>query len=123
MHQRSHRVEAVRTRTERALCGLPLLALVVFDVTRTDSAAQRFIWLFCYDYVNDPRGRVWPTALQFGVPLLVFAGLLAFFVLLLGARRTLRGGVLGLCVAAVAFTYFSFGTYFPVSFTVMLKSG
>jgi 4-amino-4-deoxy-L-arabinose transferase-like glycosyltransferase len=94
-----------------ALAGLPLLGLVTFDLTRSDSAAQRLIWLFCYDYVNDPRGRPWPPALQFGVPLLIFAGLFALCTLLLGNRRTIKAAAAGLCVSAMAFTFFLLDVY------------
>ena len=39
-----------------AVTGLPLLALVIHDLTRTPNSAQLFIWLFSYDYVNAPQG-------------------------------------------------------------------
>jgi 4-amino-4-deoxy-L-arabinose transferase-like glycosyltransferase len=40
-----------------ALIGLPLLALVTWDLVATRDAAERFLWLFSYDYVHNPAGR------------------------------------------------------------------
>ncbi|HEY2729929.1 MAG TPA: glycosyltransferase family 39 protein [Polyangia bacterium] len=94
-----------------ALVGLPLLALVVVDLAAVPKNAQHFIWLFSYDYINAPAGRPWPPALDFGPWLISFGVLFGIATLALGVRRLQRGAALGLCLAAVAFTYFLLDGY------------
>jgi 4-amino-4-deoxy-L-arabinose transferase-like glycosyltransferase len=94
-----------------ALVGIPLLALVVVDLAAVPKDAQHFIWLFSYDYINAPAGRPWPQALDFGPVLITFAVLFGLGTLALGVRRLQRGAALGLCLAAVAFTYFLLDGY------------
>src|SRR6185369_10629778 len=60
-----------------ALLGLPLLALVTVDLVDAKNAAQRFLWLFSYDYIHSPHGRPWPDALDFRVALVVLPVLFA----------------------------------------------
>jgi 4-amino-4-deoxy-L-arabinose transferase-like glycosyltransferase len=94
-----------------ALVGLPLLALVMVDLVSAQNAAQHFIWLFSYDYINTPRGRPWPPALHFAPTLIVFAVAFALCTLALIWKRLQRWGVVGLSVAAVLFTYFLLDGY------------
>jgi 4-amino-4-deoxy-L-arabinose transferase-like glycosyltransferase len=90
-----------------ALIGLPLLAVTTVDLVDARNASQRFLWLFSYDYIHNPKGRPWPDTLDFTVPLVVFAGLFAgaALLLLLGSRRRWWSAV-GMAVVAVAATFF-----------------
>jgi 4-amino-4-deoxy-L-arabinose transferase-like glycosyltransferase len=96
-----------------AAAGIPLLGFVTFDLTSARNAAQRFLWLFSYDYIHNPRGRPWPAELDFSMPLKVFGVLFAIGTLLLAWRRWRRWGALGLAGAAVAFTYFVLDGFMP----------
>jgi 4-amino-4-deoxy-L-arabinose transferase-like glycosyltransferase len=91
-----------------AIIGIPLLALVVFDLVSAKNSAQHFIWLFSYDYVNSPKGRPWPPGLNFVPALIAFACAFALAAAAMGmpSKRLQRWAVLGLCLVAVAFTYF-----------------
>jgi 4-amino-4-deoxy-L-arabinose transferase-like glycosyltransferase len=100
-----------RAGAAAVLLGIPLLALVVHDLAGAQKDAQRFIWLFSYDYVNAPQGRPWPPALDFRVALIVLSAVAAVSALLLGFRRVQRAGAVAVCLAAVAFTYFLLGGY------------
>jgi 4-amino-4-deoxy-L-arabinose transferase-like glycosyltransferase len=95
-----------RAAAAAAAIGIPLLALVLFDLAGAPKNAQRFIWLFSYDYINTPGGRPWPSALDFRPPLIAFGVAFALGTLALGWRRIQRQAVVALCVVAVAFTYF-----------------
>jgi 4-amino-4-deoxy-L-arabinose transferase-like glycosyltransferase len=97
---------ATRTAAAAALVGLPLLALVVVDLAAAPKNAQHFIWLFSYDYINTPQGRPWPPGLSFTVPLALFGGLSALTAVGLAWRRVQRAALVGVCLAAIAFTYF-----------------
>ena len=44
-----------RAGAAAAVLGIPLLALVLVDLAGAQKNAQRFIWLFSYDYVNAPQ--------------------------------------------------------------------
>jgi len=94
-----------------ALIGVPLLALVIVDLAAMPRDAQHFIWLFSYDYINAPSGRPWPPALDFRPALITFGVLFGLGALALGVRRLQRGAAVGLCLAAVAFTYFLLDGY------------
>jgi 4-amino-4-deoxy-L-arabinose transferase-like glycosyltransferase len=94
-----------------AIVGIPLLALVVVDLAAIPKDAQHFIWLFSYDYVNSPQGRPWPPALDFGPALIAFAVLFAVTTLALGVRRLQRAATVGVCLAAIAFTYWLLDGY------------
>ncbi|MFL5306694.1 MAG: glycosyltransferase family 39 protein, partial [Polyangia bacterium] len=56
---------AVRTAAVTALVGLPLLLLVTLGLVDEPHAAEKFLWLFSYDYIQSPMGRPWPAALDF----------------------------------------------------------
>ena len=100
-----------RTAAAAAVVGVPLLALVVHDLAFAPSGAQRFIWLFSYDYINTPKGRPWPQTLNFGPTLIGFGIVLGALALALGWRRIQRTALIGLCLTAVAFTYFLLDGY------------
>ena len=95
-----------RAAAAAAMVGIPLLALVLFDLAGAQKNAQRFIWLFSYDYVNTPSGRPWPPALDFRGPLIGFGCVFALVMVALGWRRIQRWAAVALCLSAVAFTYF-----------------
>jgi len=94
-----------------ALVGVPLLGLVCFDLTTSKQAAQRFIWLFSYDYVNTPLGRPWPPELNYVPALVVVTVLFGVGVLLLSSRRLQRWATVGLGAVAVVFTYYLLDVY------------
>jgi len=100
-----------RTAAAAAVVGIPLLALVLVDLAGAPKNAQRFIWLFSYDYVNSPGGRPWPPALDFRAPLIGFGVAFGLAMLALGWRRIQRTAAIALCLAAVAFTYFLLDNY------------
>jgi 4-amino-4-deoxy-L-arabinose transferase-like glycosyltransferase len=107
------RSERARVGAAVAVVGLPLLALVVHDLAVAPHSAQLFIWLFSYDYINTPLGRPWPDGLDVRTPLIVFAVLFAAGAIALGIPRARRAGVVGLCAAAVLFTYFLLDSFIP----------
>ena len=101
----------VRATRLAALVGLPLLALVTYDLTKSPHNAELFLWLFNYDYVHSPTGRPWPSQLDFRTPLTIFSAIFAGAALALCWRRFQSAGVVGLCLASVAFTYFILDVY------------
>jgi 4-amino-4-deoxy-L-arabinose transferase-like glycosyltransferase len=101
----------VRAAALAAVVGVPLLALVTADLATLPKDAQRFIWLFSYDYVNAPGGRPWPAALDFRAPLIVFAALMGVTTLALAWPRLQRAAAVALCLVAVAFTFFLLDGY------------
>ncbi len=101
----------VRRAWLSALIGVPLLGVIVADLVGARNAAQRFLWLFSYDYVHSPTGRPWPSELDFRTPLVVMAVLIALATLALGWKKLLRPGVIGLCVMSVVMTYFLLDVY------------
>jgi hypothetical protein len=102
---------AGRTAAAAAAVGVPLLALVLADLARAPKDAQRFIWLFSYDYVNSPQGRPWPPALDFRAALIALGALCAIATVALAWRRIQRMAAIALCLAAVCFTYFLLDGY------------
>jgi 4-amino-4-deoxy-L-arabinose transferase-like glycosyltransferase len=94
-----------------ALTGVPLLLVVVQDLVNAKQASQIFLWLFSYDYVHSPKGRPWPAELDFSVPIAVFAALFALCTIGLAVKRLVRPAVIGLCTAAIAFTFFLLDDY------------
>ncbi len=95
------------------LAGGPLLALVVSDLASAPKNAQRFIWLFSYDYVNTPQGRPWPPDMSYGTLLWVTAGLFAGAALLLAWRRLRPWATVAALGIAVGFTYFLLDVFIP----------
>ena len=94
-----------------ALVGLPLLFLVSVDLVDTKNAAQRFLWLFSYDYVHNVHGRPWPDKLDFTGPLIAFITLFALGTLGLVVRRLRRVALVGLGTSAVLFTLYLLDVY------------
>jgi 4-amino-4-deoxy-L-arabinose transferase-like glycosyltransferase len=100
-----------RVAKAAALVGLPLLGLVCFDLTTSKQSAQRFIWLFSYDYINAPQGRTWPQELNFIPALIVVAVVFGLGVLALSWRRVQRWATVGLGVVGVLFTFYLLDVY------------
>jgi 4-amino-4-deoxy-L-arabinose transferase-like glycosyltransferase len=93
--------------------GLPIVALVTYDLVATQHAAERFLWLFSYDYVYSPAGRPWPATLDFR-PMIVAIGagsVLATAALIL--RRSRAWGLLGLPGVAVVATLLLLDGFMP----------
>jgi hypothetical protein len=95
------------------VAGLPLFALVTWDLAATPTGAQRFLWLFSYDYVYSPAGRPWPAGLDVRPWLLALAAALTLATLLLAFDRTRRAGVFALAAAALASTVFLLDHFMP----------
>ncbi len=93
------------------LVGTPLLALVAYDLTSALKSAQRFIWLFSYDYVNTPQGRPWPPDMDYVRTLWIFGGLFAVATTLLSWSRTRVWAAIATTAVAAAFTYFLLDVY------------
>jgi 4-amino-4-deoxy-L-arabinose transferase-like glycosyltransferase len=93
--------------------GLPLLFLTAADLIASKSAAQRFLWLFSYDYVHNRNGRLWPDRIDFSGALMAFTALFALTSIAVAIPRLRRLGAWGLSLAAVAFTYFLLDDYMP----------
>lgn len=89
-----------------AIVGVPLLGIILADLIAARNSAQRFLWLFSYDYVHSPVGRPWPSQLDFRTGLVVLVVLTALATLVMGGRRLLRHGVVALCLMSVATTYY-----------------
>jgi 4-amino-4-deoxy-L-arabinose transferase-like glycosyltransferase len=100
-----------RVAKAAALVGVPLLGLVCFDLTTSKQAAQRFIWLFSYDYINTPQGRPWPPELNYIPAVVVTTVLFGAGVLLLSSRRLQRWATVGLGAVAVVFTFYLLDVY------------
>jgi 4-amino-4-deoxy-L-arabinose transferase-like glycosyltransferase len=94
-----------------ALVGVPLLGIVFADLVHARNSAQRFLWLFSYDYIHSPTGRPWPSQLDFRTPLIVLVLLIAIATLAMGSKKLLRYAVLGLTLSSVALTYFVLDVY------------
>jgi 4-amino-4-deoxy-L-arabinose transferase-like glycosyltransferase len=94
-----------------ALIGVPLLGIVFADLVHARNSAQRFLWLFSYDYVHSPTGRPWPAELDFRTPLIVLVVLIALATLALGSKKLLRGAVVALCLSSVGLTYYVLDVY------------
>ncbi len=94
-----------------ALVGLPFLFLVTVDLAESKSAAQRFLWLFSYDYVHNPHGRPWPESLDFSGAIIGFVVVFALATIGLVVKRVRRVSMTVLCVAAVLFTFYLLDVY------------
>ena len=106
---------ATRLAAVTAILGVGVWAVVTADLAAAKNAAQRFIWLFSYDYINAPKGRPWPEALDFRGALIAFGAAFAIAATLLCWRRARRGGAVGLSLLAVAFTYYLLDHYMPAT--------
>jgi len=104
-----------RVAAAAAILGVGVWTAVTADLIAAKNAAQRFIWLFSYDYINTPKGRPWPEALDFRGALLGFGVAFAIAGLLLCWRRWRRSGAVGLSLLAVAFTYYLLDRYMPAT--------
>ncbi len=89
-----------------ALIGIPLLALVALDVTDSKSAAQKFLWLFSYDYVHNKSGRPWPDRLDYSGALIGFCVAFAVATVALVVPRIRRWAAVGLSAVAIVFTFY-----------------
>jgi 4-amino-4-deoxy-L-arabinose transferase-like glycosyltransferase len=89
-----------------ALVGVPLLGVIFADLVAAQNSAQRFLWLFSYDYVHSPTGRPWPRELDFRTGLTVIVILIALATLALAWKKILRYGVIGLCLMSAVLTYY-----------------
>jgi 4-amino-4-deoxy-L-arabinose transferase-like glycosyltransferase len=104
---------AWRTAAATLVVGLPLLVLVSADLVGGKNAAQRFLWLFSYDYVQSPSGRPWPESLDFSGILTAFSVAFALGSVVLFIPRARRFGLYALPVAAIVFTWFLLDDFMP----------
>jgi 4-amino-4-deoxy-L-arabinose transferase-like glycosyltransferase len=104
---------AVRTAAVTALIGLPLLGLVTLGLVDAPHAAEKFLWLFSYDYIQSPMGRAWPASLDFSTALTVFAVFFAAGTILVAVPRARAAAVWTLPPAAIAFTCFVLDDVMP----------
>ena len=81
-------------------------AFFVFVARDLAMNPQRLIWLFCYNY-----GRPWPPGYEYGAWILGFGIAALVAVAALAVPRARRWAVGGLCVTAVAMTWFSLNKY------------
>ena len=95
------------------VAGVPLLALVAYDLTSAQKSAQRFIWLFSYDYVNAPQGRPWPPDMDYVRTLWIFGGLFAVAAAFMSWSRVRAWAAIATIGVAAAFTYFLLDVYMP----------
>ena len=106
---------AVRTALVAACLGVGLWAVVTADLIDAKNAAQRFIWLFSYDYINSPKGRPWPEALDFRRAMVGFSAAFAAAMGCFVWQRARRAATAGLCLLALAFTYYLLDHYMPAT--------
>jgi 4-amino-4-deoxy-L-arabinose transferase-like glycosyltransferase len=102
---------AGRAAAVTGVVGVGIWAVATFDLVSAKSSAQHFIWLFSYDYINAPKGRPWPEALDFRAPIVGFAIAFAILTLLLAWRRAQRVAVIGLCAVAILFSLYLLDGY------------
>jgi 4-amino-4-deoxy-L-arabinose transferase-like glycosyltransferase len=95
------------------LVGLPVLALVTFDLGAAARAAERFLWLFSYDYVYSPVGRPWPPGLDFRPVILTVSAAVALGTAALAMRRTRAVGLIALPLLAIGSTYWLLDGFMP----------
>ncbi|HXT99367.1 MAG TPA: glycosyltransferase family 39 protein, partial [Polyangia bacterium] len=89
-----------------ALIGIPLLMIVAIDLVDTKSSAQKFLWLFSYDYVHNKSGRPWPDRLDYSGALIGFCTVFALATAALAVPRIRRWAAVGLSGAAIVFTFY-----------------
>lgn len=90
--------------------GLPLLALVVLDLTRTSQSAERILWLFDYDYMLG--GLPWPGE-DFRPWLWAIAGAGALATVAMMWTRVARRAAIALVVVGVAGAAFLLDGFLP----------
>ncbi|HVZ72147.1 MAG TPA: glycosyltransferase family 39 protein [Polyangia bacterium] len=100
-----------RAAAATVLVGLPLLLVITVDLVAAKNAAQRFLWLFSYDYVHSPHGRPWPEKLDFTGTLIAYGVAFTVLTAALASKRARKLGLVGLGGAAVVFTYFLLDGY------------
>ena len=113
LDDRAARRSAAAWRCWRCVAGVPLLALVAYDLTSAQKSAQRFIWLFSYDYVNAPQGRPWPPDMDYVRTLWIFAGLFTVAAAFMAWQRVRAWAAIATIGVAAAFTYFLLDVYMP----------
>jgi 4-amino-4-deoxy-L-arabinose transferase-like glycosyltransferase len=100
-----------------ALTGIPALIVVAWDLINRPQAAQLWLWLFTYDYINSPRGRVWPQVdghpLSFQAGHAVFLVLAALVCLAFAWRRLRRQAALAMGIVAALFTFYLLDHFMP----------
>ena len=93
-----------------ALPGVGLLTAVAWDFMNRPQAAQLWLWLFTYDYINSPRGRLWPVVdghpLSFIPGHVFFLLLAAVVVVLMLWPRVRRAATVGFVAVAACFTFY-----------------
>jgi len=101
-----------------ACIGITVLVAVAWDFMHRPQAAQIWLWLFNYDYINSPKGRAWPMVN--GQPVSFVAGHAVFLVLGLAAlvamtfARLRRAAVACLVAVSVGFTVYLLDHYLLV---------
>jgi len=101
LDRRSHRALGAA-----AFLGVPLMLLAAHDLFGPQNGAQRFIWLFSYDYINQPKGRDWPPFLDFRPALVFFSVWFALGAALFAWPRLRRAALATVVTGAVAFTFY-----------------
>jgi 4-amino-4-deoxy-L-arabinose transferase-like glycosyltransferase len=96
-----------------ALVGLPLLAAVTFDLVVTQDAAERFLWLFSYDYVYSAAGRVWPDGLDFRPWIYALAAAMTLTTVALAWPRLRRWAMVGVTVTGLGTAVFLIDGFMP----------
>jgi 4-amino-4-deoxy-L-arabinose transferase-like glycosyltransferase len=95
--------------------GVGLLGVVAWDLVNRPQAAQLWLWLFTYDYINSPRGRAWPVVdghpLSFIPGHVVIVLCAALAVALMVWPRVRRAAVAGFAGVAVIFTFYLLDHY------------
>jgi len=84
-----------------------MMALAVWDLAQTPQSAQRLLWLFDYDYINNAHGRPWPDQLRYAPWIVSFGCLGAVATALCALPKTRRAAVVALGAVAVGFTFFA----------------
>ncbi len=96
-----------------AVIGLPALAAITFDLGAAKDAAERFLWLFSYDYVYTPAGRPWPPELEFRPAIFVLGAAFTLATLLIAFRLTRRFALWALPITAILCTLFLLDVFMP----------
>jgi 4-amino-4-deoxy-L-arabinose transferase-like glycosyltransferase len=114
---------AFRTAALVVAVGLPLTLLVAADLVETKAAAQRFLWLFSYDYVHSKAGRPWPDKLDFRGSIVTFTALFAVTSIAIAIPRLRRAGAVGRWALSLVFTLFLLDRYMPATAVYWSQKG